>query len=73
MSVGGHNGADRPRIMGVETRTRPVRRLQKTHGGVGGASVSTAQVTCLASGFGSCGLPSQVTPSSTLKSSDSVK
>jgi hypothetical protein len=32
--------------MGVETRACPLRQLQETHGGGGGASVSTARVGC---------------------------
>jgi hypothetical protein len=48
-------GAGRPRIIvEVEARACPLRQLQKTHGGVGGASVSTARVAYDASGRGSC-------------------
>jgi|SRR6516225_8608393 hypothetical protein len=44
-------GAGRPVMVEVDARACPLRQLQKTHGGCGGASVSTAQqrATLLAS------------------------
>ena len=41
-------------IVEVEARACPLRQVQKTHGGCGGASVSTARVAYDASGLGRC-------------------
>jgi hypothetical protein len=50
----GRYGAGRPVMVEVDARACPLRQLQKTHGGCGGASVSTARAACDASGLGSC-------------------
>jgi hypothetical protein len=48
----GHGRGQARIIVEVEARACPLRQLQKTHGGVGGASVSTARVAYGASGLG---------------------